>query len=313
MKIFVAGGTGAIGRFLVPQLIAAGHEVVGLARNDAKAGQLEAAGAKPAIADPLNRDALTAAIVDTRPEVVIHELTAISSLGDLKNLDHEFELTNRFRTEVTDTMLAAARTAGARRFIAQSFCGWPFAPEGGPVKTEEDPLNPDPPHGFSETLAAITHVEDAVMGSTDLPALALRYGFFYGPGTGISSDGAMVDLVRQHKIPLVGDGGGIWSFCHIEDAARATVAAVAKGEPGLYNIVDDDPAPVSEWLPILAETVGARAPSHVPAWMAKIAIGEGGVAMMTRNRGGANAKAKRELGWEPQYKSWRTGFVEGLG
>jgi nucleoside-diphosphate-sugar epimerase len=313
MRVFVAGSTGAIGRALVPALIAQGHEVTALVRASGKAGGLEAMGATVSIADALDRQALTAAVRKARPEVVLHELTALVGVGNLKRLDEEFALTNRFRTEVTDTLIAAAREAGARRFIAQSFCGWPFAPEGGPVKTEEDPLDPDPPKMFRETLAAIRYLEDTVAKATEPQALALRYGAFYGPGTGIAKDGLVVDWVRKRMLPIVGGGAGIWSFVQIGDAARATVAAITYGEPGIYNVVDDEPAPVSAWLPALAAAVGARPPYKVPAWLGRLAIGEGGVSMMTRARGGSNAKAKRRLAWQPVYPSWRRGFLEGLG
>jgi 2-alkyl-3-oxoalkanoate reductase len=316
MKVFVAGGTGAIGKFLVPHLIENGYEVVALARSAQKAKALEDMGAKVAIADALNKEDLTAAIRKARPEVIIHQLTAIAGAVSFKKFDEEFALTNRFRTEVTDTMLAAARLVGARRFIAQSFCGWPFAREGGAVKTEDDPLDPNPPAGFRKILAAIRYLEDAVRRAIGVEALALRYGIFYGPGTSIArdgKDGAIVELVRKRGVPVVGDGAGVWSFIHVKDAARATVAAISRGEPGIYNIVDDEPAPVSTWLPALAEAVGAKPPRHVPAWLARFAIGDGGVSMMTRIRGGSNAKAKRELGWLPIYQSWRRGFVEGLG
>ena len=313
MRVFIAGGTGAIGRSLVPLLVASEHEVIGLARSSEKAKLLEAFGAKAVIADALNKDELAAAIRASKPEVIVHQLTALSGVGNLKKLDEEFALTNRLRTEVTDTLLGAARASGTRRFIAQSFCGWPFAREGGPVKTEEDRLDPEPPAVFRETLAAIRYLEDTVMKSPDVEAIALRYGILYGPGTAIAKDGPIVELVRNQNLPVVGDGGGIWSFVHIDDAARATGAAILKGNPGLYNIVDDEPAPVSDWLPALAAAVGAKPPRKVPAWLGKLAIGDGGVSMMTSIRGGSNAKAKRELDWQPIYASWRRGFIEGLG
>jgi nucleoside-diphosphate-sugar epimerase len=312
MKVFVAGSTGAIGRFLVPHLVETGHEVVGLARSVQKGKRLEAMGAKVSVADALNKEELTAAIQRSEPEVIVHQLTALAGVGNFKKLDEEFTLTNRFRTEVTDTMLGAARLVGTRRFIAQSFCGWPFAREGGPIKTEEDPLDPNPPASFSKTLAAIRYLEDTVRRTVDLQALALRYGFFYGPGTGIAQDSSIVDLVRKRRLPIVGDGAGIWSFIHVSDVARATVAAMTHGEPGIYNVVDDEPAPVSTWLPALAKAVGAKPPFRVPAWLGKLAIGDGGVSMITKIRGGSNAKAKRELKWQPSYASWRRGFVEGL-
>lgn len=314
MRIFIAGGTGAIGRSLVPQLVELGHRVVASVRTRDRAPAAEALGAVPAVADPLDRAGLTAVVVQAEPEVVIHELTALAGAsGDFRKFDREFALTNRFRTEVTDTLLAAARAAGARRFLAQSFCGWPFAREGGAVKTEEDPLDPGPPAGFRTTLAAIRYVETTVLDASGIEALALRYGLLYGPGTGIARDGLLTDLVRKHRIPIVGNGTGVWSFVHVADAARATALAVSRGSPGLYNIVDDDPAPVAGWLPFLADVLGAGVPRRVPAWLARVAIGGEGVSMMTRIRGGSNAKARRELGWEPRYPSWRQGFPAELG
>lgn len=313
MRVFVAGSTGAIGKFLVPHLVENGYEVVALVRTAQKAKALEVLGATVTLADALNKEELTAAIRRAQPEVIIHQLTALAGVGNFKKLDEEFALTNRFRTEVTDTMLAAARMVGTRRFIAQSFCGWPFAREGGPVKTEEDPLDPNPPASFSKTLAAIRYLEDTVRRTVDLQALALRYGILYGPGTGIAKDGSIVELVRKRRMPIVGDGAGIWSFIHINDMARATVAALSRGDPGIYNVVDDEPVPVSTWLPALANAVGAKPPYKLPAWLGKLAIGDGGVSMMTKIRGGSNAKAKRELGWQPIYPTWRRGFVEGLG
>ena len=314
MRVFVAGSTGAVGKALVPLLLETGHEVIALIRTPEKAKDLEALGAKVALADALDKDTLTAAIRRAEPEVIIHQLTALAGAsGNFKKFDQEFALTNRFRTEVTDTLLAAARLVRAQRFIAQSFCGWPFVRVGGPVKMEEDPLDPDPPLSFSKTLQAIRYLEEAVRKATDVEALALRYGIFYGPGTGIAKDGALVELIRKRRLPIVGDGGGIWSFTHIRDAAAATIAAMSGGTPGIYNVVDDEPAPVSSWLPFLAEVVGAKPPRRVPVWVARPLIGDGGVSMMTQIRGSSNAKAKRELGWQPVYASWRRGFVEGLG
>lgn len=313
MKIFLAGATGAIGKALVPQLLGSGHEVVALARSAGKARALEALGAKIVIADALDADALTAAITRTEPEAVIHQLTALAGVGSFRNFDREFAPTNRLRTEATDTLLAAALLVGARRFIAQSFCGWPFAREGGAVKSEDAPLDPNPPASFRHTLAAIRSLEDAVREVVGIDARALRYGMLYGPGTGFARDGAIVKAVRKRNFPLVGDGAGVWSFLHVSDAARATVAALSRGAPGIYNIVDDEPAPVSDWLPYLAHALGARPPRRLSVWLARLAMGEGGVSMMTKVRGGSNAKAKRELGWQPVYESWRRGFVEGLG
>jgi 2-alkyl-3-oxoalkanoate reductase len=313
MKVFVAGGTGAIGKSLVPHLVETGHDVTALARTPEKGNEVAALGAKAAVADALDREELTAAIRRAEPEVIIHQLTALAGAGNFKKLDDEFALTNRFRTEVTDTMLAAARLVGARRFIAQSFCGWPFARDGGPVKTESDPLDPTPPASFRKTLAAIRYLEEAVRRATGVEALALRYGFIYGPGTSIANDGPIIERVRKRRIPIVGDGAGIWSFIHVQDVARATVAAMSRGGPGIYNVVDDEPAPVSTWLPFLAEVLGAKPPWRVPIWLGKLAIGDGGVSMMTKIRGGSNAKAKHALGWQPSYASWRRGFVAGLG
>ena len=265
MRVFVAGSTGAIGRALLPMLAEARHEVVALVRDGAKAGQARALGAAAvALADPLDRSALSVAVREARPDAIVHELTALTGVGDFRRLDDEFVLTNRFRTEVTDTLLAAAREVGAGRFIAQSFCGWPFARDGGPVKTEEDPLDPHPPAAFRRTLAAIRHVEDAVTTADGVEAFALRYGALYGPGTSIAKGGLVVDLIRKRRLPIVGSGAGVWSFLHISDAASATVAALTRGTPGVYNVADDEPAPVTEWLPTLAESVGAKPPHRIP-------------------------------------------------
>ena len=312
MRIFVAGGTGAIGKFLLPQLVDDRHDVIALARSERKAAAARAVGARVVTADPFDRDELTECIKKAEPEVIIHHLTALAGAGNFKKFDDEFELTNRLRTEVTDTMISAGRIVGVRRFIAQSFCGWPFAREGGPVKTEEDRLDPNPPASFRKTLAALRSLEDSVRNAADLKAIALRCGMFYGPGTSFSKDGLIVGMVRKRRLPIVGDGAGIWSFIHVKDVVGATVAALSHGEPGVYNVVDDDPAAVATWLPYLANIVGARTPRKIPVWFGKLAIGEGGVSMMTRVRGGSNEKAKRQLAWQPIYPSWREGFVDGL-
>jgi nucleoside-diphosphate-sugar epimerase len=313
MKVFVAGSTGAVGKALVPTLVVKGYEVFALVRGPAKAKVIESMGAKPVSADALDKVELTAAIRKVAPEIIIHQLTALAHAGNFKKFDEEFALTNRFRSETTEIMLAAARLVGARRLIAQSYCGWPFARDGGPIKSEEAPLDPSPPANFRQSLAAIRDLEEQILNATDLDALALRYGNFYGAGTAIANDGLLVDLVRQRKLPIVGAGTGIWSFIHVDDVAQATIAAISHGAPGIYNIVDDEPAPVSEWLPFLARVVGAKPPRKVPIWLGRLMIGAGGVSMMTQIRGGSNGKAKRELGWEPIYASWRRGFVEGLG
>jgi nucleoside-diphosphate-sugar epimerase len=283
MRVFVAGSTGAVGKILVPLLLESAHEVVALVRTPQKSKEVEALGAKAVVADALDKDALIAAVRSAEPEVIIHQLTALTGVASFRKLDEEFALTNRLRTEATETLLTAARLVKARRFIAQSFCGWPFAREGGPVKTEDDPLDPTPPASFRKTLAAIRYLEDAVRKATGLEALAMRYGFFYGPGTSIAKNGSVAELLRKRQIPIVGDGAGLWSFIHIEDAARATVAAISRGAPGIYNIVDDEPAPVSTWLPVLADILGAKRPRKVPVWLAKLLIGEGGVSMMTQS------------------------------
>jgi 2-alkyl-3-oxoalkanoate reductase len=313
MRIFVAGATGALGRRLVPLLVERGHQVSGMTRTAGKAAGLRAAGAEPVVADALDRDAVLAAVVAARPEVVVHELTALAEMTDFRKLDQGFALTNRLRTEGTDHLLAAARAAGARRFVAQSFAGWPFARVGGPVKTEDDPLDPDPPAQLRRTLDAIRHLESAVLGTEGVEGVVLRYGGFYGPGTSAGEGGFMLEDLRRRRFPLVGAGTGVWSFVHIDDAATATVAAVERGAPGIYQIVDDDPAPVSEWLPALAAAVGARPPRRVPAWVARLAGGAHGVVLMTEVRGASNAKARRELGWRPAWPSWRQGFRAGLG
>jgi nucleoside-diphosphate-sugar epimerase len=310
MRIFLAGATGAIGGRLVPLLLEAGHEVTGTTRSPAKADMLRAAGAEPVIADGLDRDAIVAAIAAARPDAIVHQLTALGDLTSLRNLDGAFALTNRLRTEGTDNLLAGAREAGTRRFVAQSFTGWPYARTGGPVKTEDDPLDPDPVPSMSKTLAAIRRLEQTV---TQAGGIALRYGGFYGPGTGLTPGGDQVELIRKRRFPIVGDGGGVWSFIHIDDAAAATLAALERGTPGaIYNVVDDDPAPVREWLPALAAAAGAKPPRRLPRWLARVVAGESVATMMTEIRGASNAKAKRELGWEPAHPSWREGFRAAL-
>jgi nucleoside-diphosphate-sugar epimerase len=286
--------------------------VVALVRTPARVKDVEALGARAVVADALDPDGLRAAIRRAAPETVIHELTSLKGVTNFRRFDQDFALTNRFRTRTLDTMLAASRSFGARRFIAQSYCGWPYAREGSPVKTEDDPLDPNPPASFRESLAAIRHLEDTIRQMRDIEAVALRYGNLYGPGTDISDTGAVIHLVSRRRLPLFGSGAGIWSFIHVRDAASATVAAMSRGSPGIYNVVDDDPAPVNVWLPALANALGARPPRHLPAWLGALLLGEGGLSMMTLVRGGSNAKAKRELGWQPSFASWRRGFVEGL-
>src|SRR6476619_3276691 len=264
MKVFVTGGTGAIGQFLLPLLVENKHEVVALTRSSAKAGKLDAIGVTPFIGDPFDKQALTAAVRRAEAEVIIHQLTALSSAGNFRKFDQEFALTNRFRSEVTETLLAAARTIGTQRFIAQSYCGWPYARKGGPVKTEEDPLDPKPPENFTKTLAAIRFMENKIGSIPGLEGIALRYGTWYGPGNAIGKGGTVYQMIKKRRMPVVGGGGGIWSFIHISDAANATIAAITNGAPGVYNIVDDEPAKVSTWLPTLAKAIGAKPPYKMP-------------------------------------------------
>lgn len=312
MRIFVAGATGAIGKRLVPLLVRAGHSVTGMTRSASKADRLRSAGAEVAIVDALNSSAVAEAVERARPEVIIHELTAIPPALDLRKFEEQFSLTNRLRTEGTDYLLAAARSAGVRRFIAQSYAGWPYARSGGPVKTEDDPLDPNPSAGFRETIRALRHLESAVLQAPGMEGIVLRYGGFYGPGNVIGEGGTLVEQIRRRRIPIIGGGTGIWSFIHIDDAARATLAAVDRGRPGVYNIVDDDPAPVSEWMPTLARILGAKPPLGLPGWVGRLAIGDLGVVMMTQARGASNEKAKRDLSWQPVWGSWRDGFRDGL-
>src|SRR5919204_2034207 len=303
MRVFVAGATGAIGKALVPRLVAAGHEVTGMTRSESKQAKLSELGATPVVAEALDPDQVAEAVARAMPDVIVHQLTAIGPL-DLRHFDRDFALTNRLRTDGTDYLLSAGQAVGVRRFVAQSNCVV-YARTGGAVKTEEDPRDPSPAREMRESLAAIRHLEDAVLGARWTEGIVLRYGWFYGPGTSLSPGGDQFEMVRKHKFPLVGDGGGVWSFIHIADAAEATVAAVERGSRGVYNVVDDDPAPVAEWLPEVAETLGAKKPIRVPRFVGRLFAGETGVVMMTELRGASNAKAKRELGWHPAHPSWR--------
>lgn len=313
MKVFVAGATGAMGKRLVPALLAADHQVVAMTRSAGKAAALGRAGAEPVVADGLDRAAVLRAVTTTSPEVIIHQMTGLTGMKSLKKFDAEFALTNRLRTEGTDNLLAAARQAGVRRIVAQSYGNWNYERTGTTLKTEEDRLDPAPPANQRETLKAIEYVERAVTEADGIEGLALRYGNFYGPGTGIALDGDIAAQVRKRMFPIVGDGAGVWSFSHMDDGAAAAVAAVERGAPGVYNICDDDPAPVAVWLPELARALGAKPPRRVPVWLGKLFVGEVGVSMLTQIRGAANGKAKRELGWKPRYQSWRDGFRYGLG
>jgi nucleoside-diphosphate-sugar epimerase len=310
MRIFVAGATGALGRQLLPKLVERGHEVTGMTRSQSKKALVEELGARPVVAEALDAEQVASAVAMAEPEVIVHELTAISDLGSMRNIDRAFATTNRLRTEGTDHLLAAGRAVGVQRFVAQSFAAWLYERVGGPVKTEDDPLDPNPIGPVRETFGAIRHVEQAVTGADWTTGIALRYGGFYGPGTSLWTGGEHLEPIRKRKFPIAGDGGGVWSFIHIEDAADATVAAIERGERGVYNVADDSPEPVRDWLPGMAEMIGAPPPRRVPKWVGRLFAGRPGVIMMTELRGASNAKAKRELGWTPRYPSWREGFAE---
>ena len=303
MRVFVTGATGALGRHLVPGLVAAGHEVTASTRTPGKMAQLRKAGAEPVLMDGLDRQAVITAVLAAAPQVIVHEMTALASLRSLRNFDREFAATNELRIRGTDNLLAAAAEAGTRRVIAQSYTGWTNERSGGPVKTEVDPFDSHPIASTKQGLAAIRHVEEAVPAGVP-EGLALRYGGFYGPG----ASEPLLDLVRKRRVPVIGGGTGIWSFIEITDAAAATLAAVDRGAPSVFNIVDSDPAPVADWLPYLAKVAGAKPPLRVPVWIGRLLAGDLVVMQMTTMRGSSNEKARKELGWEPRYASWREGF-----
>jgi 2-alkyl-3-oxoalkanoate reductase len=305
MRVFVAGASGAIGTRLVPQLIEHGHEVIGTYRSPGNAERVRTLGAEPVALDLLDPLAVRQAVLEARPEAIVHQATALAGVRFGRSLDRSFGPTNRLRTEGTDALLAAAREAGVRRFVAQSFASYRYSREGGPVKTEDDPLDPDPPAMARETNAAMRHLDEAV---TNAGGIALRYGGFYGA----ANDG-LVQPVRKRQFPVIGEGGGISSFIHLDDAAAATVLALDHDGAGLYNIVDDEPAPMTEWLPALAAALGAKPPRHVPLWLARLIAGKGMVMMASGSRGASNARAKRELGWTLRYPSWRQGFAAAYG
>lgn len=310
MRVFVTGASGAVGSRLLPLLLAAGHSVVAVTHTPAKTRQLRQAGAEPVVADGLDAAAMRAAVVKAKPDVIVHEMTALTG-GDLRKFDRSLALSNRLRTEGLDHLLAAAVEVGTHRVIAQSYCGWPYARTGGHVKTEEDPLDPEPPAQMRRGLAAIGYLESRLMQLPGTAGLCLRYGTFYGPGTGLL-ESSIVDQLRQRRLPLIGGGTGWWSLVHVDDAAAATAIAIERGNPGVYNIVDDEPAPVSDWLPALAAAVGAKPPRRIPKWLALPLAGKPLVTMMTDSRAGSNAKARRMLGWQPVHRSWRTGFAAAL-
>jgi 2-alkyl-3-oxoalkanoate reductase len=301
MRVFVGGASGAIGSRLVPQLIDRGHEVIGTFRSPGNAERVRALGAEPMALDLLDARAVRKAVLEAEPEAIVHQATALADVKFSRNLDRSFGPTNRLRTEGIDALLDAAREAGVRRFVAQSFASMRYAREGRPVKTEDDPLVSNPLPGMREAAAAMRYLDETVAAAG---GAALRYGLFYGA----SNDG-LVEPVRKRQFPIVGSGGGVSSFIHLDDAAAATVLALELGAAGIYNVVDDDPAPVREWLPVLANVLGAKPPRRVPRWLARLLAGDVAVAMGTESRGASNAKAKRELGWELRYPSWRQGFA----
>jgi 2-alkyl-3-oxoalkanoate reductase len=320
MKVFVAGATGVLGRALVPQLVAQGHEVVGMTSSTAKQDLVRSLGARPVVADALDPDAVAGAVASAEPEVIVHQLTALSGPMGLRDARHPERfsgaiMTNRLRTEGTDHLLAAGRAVGARRFVAQSFGAFRWARTGGPALSEDVPIDPDPPAALRAALAGILHVEREVPAIEWGEGLVMRYGGFYGPGTSVSlaADAAMAAPVRKRRFPIIGDGGGVMSYVHVEDAASATAIAVERGRPGIYNIVDDEPARQREWLPALARALDAKPPRRIPRWLGRLAAGEAATLVMTDVKGASNAKAKRELGWTLRYPSWRQGFAQGLG
>ena len=312
MRVFVAGATGAIGSRLVAALVRCGHEVTGTTRSAVRARGLEAAGAKPAVVDALDREAVKGAVAEAEPDVVVHQLTAIPAEFNPRRFDQAFAQTNRLRTEGTDHLIAAAEAAGVRRFVTQSFAAWAYARQGSWVKTEDDPLDDNPLAQVRRTLDAIRYLERATVEGP-FEGIALRYGWFYGPGSGVSRTGPIADAVRRRRFPIVGSGPGVWSFIHLVDAAEATALAVERGEPGVYNVTDDEPAAVREWLPVFADAIGAPPPRHVPMWLGRVVGGELSVTMMTELRGASNAKAKRGFDWQLRYPSWRLGFREDIG
>ncbi|HEX6299636.1 MAG TPA: NAD(P)-dependent oxidoreductase [Acidimicrobiia bacterium] len=307
MRVFVAGASGAIGKQLVPLLVDAGHEVHGMTRHESKRTMLEEMGAVPVVADALDPDQVAEAMGKAQPDVIVHQLTSLAGWG-MRNIKRGAALTNRLRTEGTDHLLSAGQAVGVGRFVAQSNYAL-YARTGGPVKSEEDPLDLAPPGILGLGLTAIRHLEKAILDASWTEGIALRYGGFYGPGTNMAPGGELFEMIRRRRFPLIGGGGGIWSFIHIADAAEATVAAVEHGSRGVYNIVDDDPAPVAEWLPELTHMLSGKKPRRMPRFILRLFAGEGGVVMMTEARGASNAKAKRELGWSPAHPSWRQGFA----
>ena len=310
MRVFVAGATGAIGRPLVPKLLEAGHEVTGTTRHEERAAGLREAGARAAVVDALDPDAMKAAVVEAQAEVIVHELTALPDAMDFRS-EEAFAATNRLRSEGTRILLEAAQAVGTPRMVVQSIA-FIYAPTGDWVKAEDAEVLDDAGSGFGGAVRTVLEMERSVTGADHLDGLVLRYGFFYGPGTSYAPDGSTAAEVRKRRFPVVGRGDGVFSFVHVEDAADATVAAVERGAPGIYNVVDDEPAPLREWLPVYADALGAKKPLRAPKWLARLVAGRPAVDFTTTLRGASNEKARHELGWEPRYPSWRQGFREAL-
>ena len=309
MRVFLAGATGVIGRRLLPRLLEAGHDVTAMTRREDRAAALREAGAMPAVCDVLDAEGVRAAVAAAQPEVVVHELTDLPQALDPRKMEKQLAANDRIRTEGTRNLVAAAVAAGASRMVAQSIA-FAYAPTGEGLKREDDPLWDDAPWPWSRSVAALRELDDAVTNTDGVEGLVLRYGFFYGPGSAYAPGGHYAREVRRRRFPVVGRGSGVFSFVHVDDAADATVAAVERGSPGIYNVVDDEPAPAREWLPAYAEAIGAKRPRRVPRFLARLLAGEYAVMLSTELRGASNERAKSELGWTPRYPSWRQGFRE---
>ena len=312
MKIFLAGATGAIGRQLVPQLVEAGHEVTAITRSESRLAELRDVGAEPVLCDVFDAGWLGSVVAQAEPDAVINQLTDLPQSLNPRKLGEYYAANNRVRREGTQNLLSAALGAGVRRFIVQGAAYW-YAPSDGPVKTEEASLYLDAPPPIGPAVETIKHVEDAVLSAEGIDGVVLRYGMFYGPGTWYAKDGDVGRQVRKRRYPMIGKGEGIYSFIHIDDAASATVAALEEARPGVYNVVDDEPASAAEWMPVYAEALGAKRPPRVPAFVARLIVGKALVEWMLGLRGASNEKIKKELGWSPRYESWRRGFFESLG
>jgi len=309
MRVFLAGGTGVIGRRLLPRLLEAGHDVTAMTRREDRAAALREAGAVPAVADVFDAEGLRAAVERAAPEVVVHELTDLPPTLDTRKIEEQMAGNDRIRTEGTRNLVAAARAAGARRIVAQSIA-FAYAPTGDGLKREEDPLWDDAPWPWKRSIDALHELEDAVTNTQGIEGVVLRYGFFYGPGSAYGPGGSLEHEVRRRRFPVVGRGSGVFSFVHVDDAADATVATVERGAPGIYNIVDDEPAAMREWVPVYADAIGAKRPYRIPRFVARLFAGPYAVMLATEVRGASNERAKAELGWQPRFASWREGFRE---